>query len=147
MKYIIILLLIPMFSYSQNYKSTVLEASTSFDHIALSPMFGFTNFQEDSFHAGLLYKDYGPKHRTGIRININLNLNTAMFIFIQGDIFANTEKQNNSSFLENSAGLGLRLFKGLSFNAGYQMEDYNPVTEIRSEDRLLIKLAYKFGLK
>jgi hypothetical protein len=26
------------------------------------------------------------------------------------------------------------------------MEDYNPVTKIRSEDRLLMKLGYKFRL-
>jgi hypothetical protein len=109
-------------------------------------MIGFTNFQNDSFHAGLLYKNYGSANRAGIRVNVNLNLNDLMFVFIQGDVFANTAKQENSSFLENSAGLGFRLFKGLSAHAGYQMEDYNPVTKIRSEDRLLVKLGYKFRL-
>ena len=109
-------------------------------------MGGFTNFQDDSFHAGLLYKNYGKAHRAGVKINVNLNLNDLMFIFIQSDIFAKVPKQNNASFLENSAGLGFRLFKGLSAHAGYQMEDYNPVTKIRSEDRLLMKLGYKFRL-
>ena len=69
-----------------------------------------------------------------------------MFIFIQSDIFAKVPKQDNASFMENSAGLGFRLFKGLSGSFGYQMEDYNPVTKIRSEDRLLMKLGYKIRL-
>ena len=107
-------------------------------------MIGFTNFQDDSFHAGLLYKNYGKANRVGARVNVNLNLNALMFVFIQGDIFANTGKQENSSFLENSAGLGFRLFKGLSVHAGYQMEDYNPVTKIRSEDRPNVKISWKF---
>ncbi len=109
-------------------------------------MIGFTNFQDDSFHAGLLVKNYGKAYRAGLRINVNLNLNDLMFIFIQSDIFAKVPSQDNASFMENSAGLGFRLFKGLSVHAGYQMEDYNPVTKIRSEDRLLVKLGYKFNL-
>jgi hypothetical protein len=109
-------------------------------------MGGFTNFQDDSFHAGLLYKNYGKAYRAGLRINVNLNLNDLMFIFIQSDIFAKVPSQDNASFMENSAGLGFRLFKGLSAHAGYQMEDYNPITKIRSEDRLLVKLGYKFRL-
>ena len=109
-------------------------------------MIGFTNFQDDSFHAGFLYKNYGKANRIGARVNVNLNLNDLMFVFIQSDIFAKTASQDNASFMENSAGLGFRLFKGLSVHAGYQMEDYNPVTKIRSEDRLLIKLGYKIKM-
>lgn len=48
--------------------------------------------------------------------------------------------------MENSTGLGLRIIKGLSLSAGYQMEDYNPVSEISSEDYFLGKLRYKFRL-
>lgn len=48
--------------------------------------------------------------------------------------------------MENSAGLGLWIIKGLSLSAGYQMEDFNPVSEIRLEDGFLGKLGYKFSL-
>jgi hypothetical protein len=109
-------------------------------------MIGFTNFQDDSFHAGLLYKNYGSANRIGARVNVNLNLNDLMFVFIQSDIFAGHTKQENSSFMENSAGLGFRLFKGLSVHAGYQMEDYDPVTKERREDQPLVKLGWKFRL-
>ena len=109
-------------------------------------MIGFTNFQDDSFHAGILYKNYGSANRVGARVNVNLNLNDLMFVFIQSDIFGKVASQENSSFMENSVGLGFRLFKGLSVNAGYQMEDYSPMTKIRSEDRLLMKLGYKIKL-
>lgn len=109
-------------------------------------MIGFTNFQDDSFHTGLLYKNYGSANRIGARVNVNLNLNRTMFVFIQSDIFGKVAKQDNASFMENSAGLGFRLFKDLSVHLGYQMEDYNPVTKIRSEDRALVKLGYKIKL-
>jgi hypothetical protein len=109
-------------------------------------MIGFTNFQDDSFHAGLLYKNYGSANRIGARVNLNLNLNDLMFVFIQSDIFTKTASQENASFMENSVGLGFRLFKALSLHAGYQMEDYNPITKIRSEDRILVKLWYKIKL-
>lgn len=142
----VVMLLLSVSVFAQNYQSTLIESSTSGDHIGVAAMYGFTNFQEDSFHAGILYKDYGSKSRKALRINVNLNLNDLMFVFIQGDIFAGTEKQPNSSFLENSAGLGFRLFKGLSASLGYQMEDYNPVTKERREDRPNVKISYKFKL-
>jgi hypothetical protein len=147
MKTIILILLLPLCSYGQYQTSFLTEiGTTDFKSQSYAVMIGFTNFQDDSFHAGLLYKNYGKAHRAGIRINVNLNLNDLMFIFIQSDIFAKVPSQDNASFMENSAGLGFRLFKGLSVHAGYQMEDYNPVTKIRSEDRLLMKLGYKFRL-
>jgi hypothetical protein len=142
----VVMLLLSFSGFAQNYQSTLIETSTSGDHVAMSAMYGFTNFQEDSFHAGLLYKHYGSANRKGVRVNVNLNLNALMFVFIQSDIFAGHTKQDNSSFMENSAGLGFRLFKGLSASLGYQMEDYNPMTEIRSEDRALVKLGYKIRL-
>jgi hypothetical protein len=142
----VVMLLLSVSGFAQNYKSTLIETSTSGDHVAMSAMYGFTNFQEDSFHAGILYKDYGQANRKGVRVNVNLNLNALMFVFIQSDIFAGHTKQNNSSFMENSVGLGFRLFKGLSASLGYQMEDYNPMTEIRSEDRVIGKLGYKIRL-
>jgi hypothetical protein len=143
----IILLLCSIGVFAQTHTTILTEiGTTDFKSQSYAVMGGFTNFQDDSFHAGLLYKNYGKAHRAGVKINVNLNLNDLMFIFIQSDIFAKVPKQNNASFLENSAGLGFRLFKGLSAHAGYQMEDYNPVTKIRSEDRLLVKLGYKIKM-
>jgi len=109
-------------------------------------MAGFNNFQDDGFHAGLLYKRYGNMSRKGLRFNVDLTLNRFMFIFIQGDVFANTGKEDNSSFLENSVGLGFNITKNLSAAFGYQMEDYDPVTTIRTEDLGLGKVIYKFRL-
>lgn len=147
MKTLILTLLLPLCSYGQTHTSFLTEiGTTDFKSQSYAGMIGFTNFQDDSFHAGLLYKNYGSANRVGIRVNVNLNLNALMFVFIQSDIFGKVAKQDNASFLENSAGLGFRLFKGLSVHAGYQMEDYNPVTKIRSEDRLLMKLGYKIRL-
>ena len=143
----IILLLCSIGVFAQTHTTILTEiGTTDFKSQSYAVMGGFTNFQDDSFHAGLLYKNYGKAHRAGVKINVNLNLNDLMFIFIQSDIFAKVPKQNNASFLENSAGLGFRVFKGLSVHAGYQMEDYNPVTKIRSEDRLLVKLGYKIKM-
>jgi len=147
MKTLILILLLPLCSYGQTHTSFLTEiGTTDFKSQSYAGMIGFTNFQDDSFHAGLLYKNYGSANRIGARVNVNLNLNRAMFIFIQSDIFAKTASQDNASFMENSAGLGFRVFKGLSVHAGYQMEDYNPVTKIRSEDRLLVKLGYKIKI-
>lgn len=139
-----------MFCFSANaqFNTTFLAEAGTNDltnkNIAL--MAGFTNFQDDSFHAGFLYKNYGEKSRKGIRINVNLNLSKELFLFIQSDVFANTLKEDNSSFLEKGFGLGLRITKNLSVQAGWQMEDYNPVTKIRSEDRPNVKFGYKFSL-
>jgi hypothetical protein len=147
MKTLILILLLPLCSYGQTQTTLLTEiGTTDFKSQSYAGMIGFTNFQDDSFHAGLLYKNYGSDYRVGARVNVNLNLNRAMFAFIQSDIFAKTASQDNASFMENSAGLGLRLYKGLSLHSGYQMEDYNPITKIRSEDRLLMKLGYKFRL-
>lgn len=77
---------------------------------------------------------------------ININRKDMMFVFIQSDIFAKVPKQDNASFMENSAGLGFRLFKGLSVHLGYQGEDYNPVTKERREDRPNVKISWKFRL-
>jgi len=147
MKPLILILLLPLCSYGQYQTSVLTEiGTTDFKSQSYAGMIGFTNFQDDSFHAGLLYKNYGKANRIGSRVNVNLNLNDLMFVFIQSDIFTKTASQENASFMENSVGLGFRLFKGLSVHAGYQMEDYNPITKIRSEDRLLIKLGYKIKL-
>lgn len=147
MKKLIILILLPVSLFAQRQTTILAEiGTTDFKSQSYAGMIGFTNFQDDSFHAGLLYKNYGSANRVGVRVNVNLNLNALMFIFIQSDIFGKVEKQDNASFMENSAGLGFRLFKGLSASLGYQMEDYNPITEIRSEDRLLMKLGYKIRL-
>ena len=132
---------------SQTHTTLLTEiGTTDFKSQSYAGMIGFTNFQDDSFHAGVLNKNYGSANRAGVRVNVNLNLNRAMFVFIQSDIFGKVAKQDNSSFMENSAGLGFRLFKDLSGSLGYQMEDYNPVTKIRSEDRALVKLGYKIKL-
>jgi hypothetical protein len=132
---------------SQTHTTLLTEiGTTDFRSQSYAGMIGFTNFQNDSFHAGILYKNYGSANRVGARVNVNLNLNDLMFVFIQSDIFTKTASQDNASFMENSVGLGFRLFKGLSAHAGYQMEDYNPVTKIRSEDRLLVKASYKIRL-
>lgn len=118
---------------SQTHTSFLAEiGTTDFKSQSYAGMIGFTNFQDDSFHAGLLYKNYGSANRVGVRVNVNLDLNRTMFVFIQSDIFGKVAKQDNASFMENSAGLGFRLFKDLSGSFGYQMEDYNPVTKIRS---------------
>jgi hypothetical protein len=147
MKTLILILILPLCSYGQ-YQTTLLTeiGTTDFKSQSYAGMIGFTNFQDDSFHAGILYKNYGSANRVGARVNVNLNLNDLMFVFIQSDIFGKVASQENSSFMENSVGLGFRLFKGLSVNAGYQMEDYSPMTKIRSEDRLLMKLGYKIKL-
>lgn len=144
MKTILLMLLLPLLSYGQTTTILTEIGTTDFKSQSYAGMIGFTNFQDDSFHAGPLYKNYGSAHRAGIRINVNLNLNRAMFIFIQGDIFANTGKQDNSSFLENSAGLGLRIIKQFSLHLGYQMEVYDPVTKERREDQPNVKFSYKF---
>lgn len=142
----IILLLLCSIGVSAQTHTTLLTeiGTTDFKSQSYAGMIGFTNFQDDSFHAGLLYKNYGSANRAGVRVNVNLNLNDLMFVFIQSDIFGKVPKQDNASFLENSAGLGFRLFKGLSVHAGYQMEDYNPVTKERREDRPNVKISYKF---
>jgi len=143
-----IILLLCSIGVSAQYRTSLLTeiGTTDFKSQSYAGMIGFTNFQDDSFHAGLLYKNYGSANRAGVRVNVNLNLNSLMFVFIQSDIFAKVPKQDNASFMENSAGLGFRLFKGLSGHLGYQMEDYNPVTKIRSEDMALVKLGYKIKL-
>jgi hypothetical protein len=147
MKPLIIILLLPLCSYGQYQTSILTEiGTTDFSSQSYAGMIGFTNFQDDSFHAGILYKNYGKANRIGARVNVNLNLNDLMFVFIQSDIYSSHTKQENSSFMENSVGLGFRLFKGLSAHAGYQMEDYNPITKIRSEDQPLVKLGYKIKL-
>jgi hypothetical protein len=120
--------------------------TTDFKNNSYAGMIGFTNFQDDSFHAGLLYKDYSTSYRVGVRVNVDLNLNRTFFVFIQSDIFAKTAIQDNASFMENSAGLGARIFGGLSLNLGYQMEVYDPVTTERREDQPNLKVSYKFGL-
>ena len=143
----VVMILLSVSVFAQPHTTLLTEiGTTDFRSQSYAGMIGFTNFQDDSFHAGILYKNYGSANRIGARVNVNLNLNELMFVFIQSDIFAGHTKQENSSFMENSAGLGFRLFKGLSAHAGYQMEDYNPVTKIRSEDRLLVKLGYKIKL-
>jgi len=143
----ILIVLCSLYAKAQTHTTILTEiGTTDFRSQSYAGMIGFTNFQDDSFHAGLLYKNYGSANRVGARVNVNLNLNDLMFIFAQSDIFTKTESQNNASFMENSVGLGFRLFKGLSAHAGYQMEDYNPITKIRSEDRLLVKLGYKIRL-
>lgn len=145
MKILILILLLPLCSYGQTHTSFLTEiGTTDFKSQSYAGMIGFTNFQDDSFHAGLLYKNYGSEHRAGVRVNVNLNLNDLMFVFIQSDIFGKVAKQDNASFMENSAGLGFRLFKGLSASIGYQMEDYNPITKIRSDDRPNVKISWKF---
>ena len=142
-----LMLLLSVSAYSQTHTTFLTEiGTTDFKSQSYAGMIGFTNFQDDSFHAGLLYKNYGSANRIGVRVNVNLNLNRTMFVFIQSDIFAKVPKQDNASFMENSAGLGFRLFKGLSASLGYQMEDYNPVTKERLEDRALVKLGYKIRL-
>jgi hypothetical protein len=147
MKTLILILLLPLFSYGQTHTTILTEiGTTDFKSQSYAGMIGFTNFQDDSFHAGLLYKNYGSANRVGARVNVNLNLNALMFVFIQSDVFAKTASQENSSFMENSVGLGFRLFKGLSVNAGYQMEDYDPVNKERREDRPNVKISYKFKL-
>jgi len=144
---IFLLILISLSVKAQTHTSILTEiGTTDFKSQSYAWMIGFTNFQEDSFHAGLLYKNYGSANRVGVRVNVNLNLNALMFVFIQSDIFGKVPSQDNASFMENSAGLGFRLFKGLSGHLGYQMEDYNPVTKIRLEDRALVKLGYKIRL-
>jgi hypothetical protein len=144
MKPLILILLLPLCSYGQYHTTLLTEiGTTDLKSQSYAGMIGFTNFQDDSFHAGILYKNYGSANRIGARVNVNLNLNDLMFVFIQSDIFTKTASQDNASFMENSVGLGFRLFKGLSVHAGYQMEDYNPMTKIRSEDRLLVKLGYR----
>jgi len=144
---VMLLLSVSVSVFAQRQTTILTEIGTSdFKSQSYAGMIGFTNFQDDSFHAGVLYKNYGSANRIGARVNVNLNLNDLMFVFIQSDIFAKTASQDNASFMENSAGLGFRLFKGLSVHAGYQMEDYNPVTKIRSEDRLLVKLGYKIKM-
>jgi len=140
-----LLLSVSVFAQSQTTLLTEI-GTTDFKSQSYAGMIGFTNFQDDSFHAGLLYKNYGSANRVGARVNVNLNLNDLMFVFIQSDIFSKVASQDNSSFMENSVGLGFRLFKGLSGHLGYQMEDYNPISKIRSEDRLLVKLGYKIKL-
>jgi hypothetical protein len=143
----VVMLLLSVSSFAQTHTSLLTEiGTTDFRSQSYAGMIGFTNFQDDSFHAGLLYKNYGSANRIGARVNVNLNLNDLMFVFIQSDIFAGHTKQENSSFMENSAGLGFRLFKGLSAHLGYQMEDYNPITKIRSEDRPNVKISYKIRL-
>jgi hypothetical protein len=145
MKTLILLLLLPLCSYGQRQTTLLTEiGTTDFRSQSYAGMIGFTNFQDDSFHAGVLYKNYESANRIGARVNVNLNLNDLMFVFIQSDIFAKVPKQDNASFMENSAGLGFRLFKGLSAHLGYQMEDYNPVTKERREDQPLVKLGWKF---
>ena len=149
-KYLLILIIASLIGMcmdakAQTHTTTLTEiGTTDFKSQSYAGMIGFTNFQDDSFHAGLLYKNYGSANRAGVRVNVNLNLNDLMFVFIQGDIFANTGKQENSSFLENSAGLGFRLFKDLSASLGYQMEVYNPVTKERREDQPNVKISWKF---
>lgn len=147
MKPLLLIILLPLCSYGQTHTSILTEiGTTDFKSQSYAGMIGFTNFQDDSFHAGLLYKNYGSANRVGVRVNVNLNLNRTMFVFIQSDIFGKVAKQDNASFMENSFGLGARIYKGLSASFGYQMEDYNPVTEIRSEDRPIAKLGYKIRL-
>ena len=147
MKPLILILLLPLCSYGQTHTTILTEiGTTDFHSQSYAGMIGFTNFQDDSFHAGLLYKNYGSANRVGARVNVNLNLNDLMFVFIQSDIFTKTASQVNASFMENSVGLGFRLFKGLSAHAGYQMEDYTPVTKIRREDQPLVELGWKFRL-
>ena len=147
MKSLILILLLPLCSYGQRHTTLLTEiGTTDFKSQSYAGMIGFTNFQDDSFHAGLLYKNYGSANRVGARVNVNLNLNDLMFVFIQSDIFTKTASQDNASFMENSVGLGFRLFKGLSVHAGYQMEDYNPITKIRSEDLGIGKLGWKIKL-
>jgi len=147
MKTILLILLLPLCSYGQTHTSILTEiGTTDFKSHSYAGMIGFTNFQDDSFHAGLLYKNYGSANRVGVRVNVKLNLNELMFVFIQSDIFAKTASQDNASFMENSAGLGSRLFKGLSASLGYQMEDYDPVTKERSEDMPNVKISWKIKL-
>ena len=147
MKNLLLLLLFPISAFAQlNTSASVELGSTGFKNKSLAALIGFSNFQDDRFHAGLLVKDYGAKQRYGARISINLNLSDELFIFVQGDVFANTAKEKNANFLENSAGLGLRLYEGLSIALGYQMEDYNPITTLRAEDQLFAKMSYVFHL-
>jgi len=144
---ILLLLLCSIGVSAQTHTSFLTEiGTTDFKSQSYAGMIGFTNFQDDSFHAGLLYKNYGSANRVGVRVNVNLNLNRAMFVFIQSDIFSGTDKQENSSFLENSFGLGLRIYKDLSVHLGYQGEDYNPVTKERREDRPNVKISWKIKL-
>lgn len=146
-KTIIFLMMCNLAVNAQLNTTFLVEAGTNdLKNKDIALMAGFTNFQDDSFHAGFLYKNFGEMSRHGIRFNINLNLSKELFIFIQSDMFANTPKQDNASFLENSVGLGLRIINGLSVQAGYQMEVYNPVTKIRSEDMPNLKIGYKFSL-
>jgi len=138
-----LMLLLSVSAYSQTHTSFLTEiGTTDFKSQSCAGMIGFTNFQDDSFHAGLLYKNYGSANRIGARVNVNLNLNALMFVFIQSDIFSGTDKQENSSFLENSFGLGLRIYKDLSVHLGYQGEDYNPVTKERREDQPNVKISF-----
>jgi hypothetical protein len=146
MKTLILILILPLCSYGQTHPTLLTEiGTTDFKSQSYAGMIGFTNFQGDSFHAGILYKNYGKANRIGARVNVNLNLNYLMFVFIQSDIFTKTASQDNASFMENSFGLGLK-FKDLLLSLGYQNESYNPITKIRQEDMPLVKLGWKFKL-
>ncbi len=81
MKSLLIILLLPISVMGQYHTSFLTEiGTTDFKSQSYAGMIGFTNFQDDSFHAGLLYKNYGSANRVGVRVNVNLNLNDLMCV-------------------------------------------------------------------
>ena len=79
----VVMLLLSVSVFAQTHTTILTEiGTTDFRSQSYAGMIGFTNFQDDSFHAGLLYKNYGSANRIGARVNVNLNLNDLMFVFI-----------------------------------------------------------------
>lgn len=151
-----ITLIFALLAFSLSARSQLIQVETGANpailpNYQIAVLVGFKNWNDDSFTAGFLYKNYEELSRKAIRAETNLTLSKYFFIFIMSDIYffdkyLKDNTSNEASAIELSAGLGARIF-GFTLKAGYLMEDFDPRVYKRKEDQPIVVFGYNIPLK
>lgn len=105
----------------------------------LSPINGST------FTAGIVYKQYTKANRTGLRLDVQIPIGKWAHFYTLSDAYFDQPDNYDGTFLEIGAGVGVN-WKGVSLNAGYQMNDFNKETDTDREDKFLCRIGYRIKL-
>jgi len=149
-----ITLTLALLAFTLSAKSQLIQVETGANpailpNYQIAVLVGFKNWQDDSFTAGFLYKNFEGLSRKAIRAETNLTLSKHFFIMSDIYFFDKYVKDNSSneaSALELSAGLGARIF-GFTLKAGSLMEDFDPRVYKRKEDQPIVVFGYNIPLK